>query len=328
MEGVRERVSRTLDRMLEYAEVVRRVECCAGEALRSLKVRVLEVWGENPWIAEVEVPVERKTVVPPSFLRRILGHGFDVSRVVVNSRGVEVYAGLNLALSARFSRLDLFDAVWLSLIVEDWGAVASMVRDARVREAVEKLARAVEVVRAALGGELQLEPCPCPSEQAPSERIRELIVGAAEALAVEGAAAARYVSDWRIPLFEARSLYSLHGTAVSLSPRREVAVPEWLARMVEEWLGIKPPFRLERVRAAWGSIEVYVSGYEEGKERAARIDPVYEGATNPRDILLAAYFIEDEDWAQLIAEWRKLLGEVEEACRKVRAAALLCRLLA
>jgi hypothetical protein len=289
---------------------------------------VLEVRGENPWVAEVEVPVERKTVAPPSFLRRILGHGFDVSRVVIDGGGVKVYAGLSLVLSARFSRLDLLDAVWLSLIVEDWGAVVGIVRDARVREAVEKLARAAEVVRAALGGELQLEPCPCPGGQAPSERIRRLIVEAAEALAVEGATAARYVSDWRIPLFEARSLYSLHGAAASLSPRRGVAVPEWLARMVEEWLGIKPPFRLERVRAAWGDIEVYVSGFEEGRERAARIDPVYGGATNPRDILLAAYFMEDEDWAQLIAEWRKLLGEVEEACRKVRAAALLCGLLA
>jgi len=328
MEGVRERVERALDRMLEYAEVVRRVECCAGEALRSLKVRVLEVRGESPWVAGVEVPVERGTVVPPSFLRRILGHGFDVSRVVVDGRGVEVYAGLSLILSARFSRLDLFDAVWLSLIVEDWDAVAGMVRDARVREVVEKLARAAEVVRAALGGELQLEPCPCPSGQAPSERIRGLIVGAAEVLAVEGAAAARYVRDWRIPLFEARSLYSLHGAAVSLSPRREVAVPEWLARMVEEWLGIKPPFRLESARAAWGNIEVYVSGFEGGEESTARIDPVYEGATNPRDILLAAYFMEDEDWAQLIAGWRKLLGEVEEACSKLRAAAMLCKLLA
>jgi hypothetical protein len=326
MEGVRARVERALDRMLEYASVVRRVDCCTGEALRALKTRVVEAREvEGAWVEAVEVPAARRAE-PPDFLRRILGAGFDVSRVIIDGRGVWVYAGINLALHARFSRLDLLDAVWLSLIVDDWGAAAGAV-DARVREAVEALARAVEVVRTALGGEARLEPCPCPSDRAPSW-IRELIATAAEALAAEGADAARYMDECRIRLFEAKSVHSLHGAAFTLRPEREVEVPERLASMVERWFGIAPPYRVERVRAAWGDIELYVSGLAEpGKREAVRIDPVYGGATTPKDALLAAYFMEDEDWARLTAEWRRLLGEVEEACGKLRAAAMLCKLL-
>jgi hypothetical protein len=194
------------------------------------------------------------------------------------------------------------------------------VQDERAREAVERLASAAEVVRAVLRGEGPLEPCPCPRWRGPSGRIRELIVGAAEALAEEGAAAAPYLWDWSIKLFEIHNLVEVPWSLRALHPNREVEVPGWLAGMVESDLGIRPPLRLEIVHAYEGSVELYVSGLRRtGGEGTVVAQLIYSGKTSPWGVLLAAY---------LIAEQRALLGEAEEACSRLRGAAALCGLLA
>ena len=329
MGEVRERVERALDRVLEYASIVQRANCCVGEVLRSLSAQVLSL-PRGLLDQPAEVPL-RKRVEPPGFLQRFIGSGFEAARAVVGSGGIEVYSdsGARGRLYVPFARVSLFDVVWLSLVVEDWEAVAGAVRDEGVREAVERLASAAEVVRAVLREGEPLGPCPCPRWQGPSGRIRELIVRAAEALAEEGAAAQPYLWDWSIELFEMHNLVRVPWSPRALHPAREVEVPGWLAGMVESDLGIKPPLRLEGVRATVGDVELYVSGLRRaGGEGAVIAKPIFSGKTSPWGILLAAYLMEDEDWERLTAEQRRLLGEAEEACSRLRAAAALCKLLA
>jgi hypothetical protein len=82
------------------------------------------------------------------------------------------------------------------------------------------------------------------------------------------------------------------------------------------------------VHAAWGNVELYVSGLRRAGGRGTVVaQPIYSGKTSPWGVLLAAYLMEDEDWERLLAEQRRLLGEAEEACSRLRAAAALCKLL-
>ena len=331
MEGVRERAGRALDRMLEYADVMERVDRCAGEARRHLYAHVLELRGSDrkPWeIEPVAVPVGRR-VEPPRYLRPVLGAPLDVERLVVDAAqlAVEGREGVQLLRVGFNSGARLDTIIWLALIVRDWSEVVGRVQDEEVRRCVEAVAAAAEGARAALEGAAP----PAAAEGAEggaqfSGRFRELILDAVEVLAEEGQ---RDAARWRISLFKANHLHWLSGTAVTLHPRRRARVPERVARLVSELHGIGPPYTLESVRAHDGDVELYVSGLGEGgKEEWRHFVVVSGGTTSVEGILLASCFTEEEDWMRLIAERRRLLGDLEEACRRVRAAALLCRLLA
>ena len=332
MEEVRERAGRILDRMLEYAGVMQRIECCAGELNRYLSAPVLSLGtGRKLWeAAEVRVPVGRR-VEPPHCLRPILGGGLDAERLSINAAGlfVEGREG-GILQSARFNgKVRLRDIIWLSLIVDDWNEVVGRVQDEDVRRCVEAVAAAAEAARLALEGEAREEACAC-SVRRFSERYKQLILDAVEVLAEEGKqSAARDASRWLVWLFDANHLSMLTGTAVTLHVGREVHVPERVAELVASLHGIEPPFRLESVRAYEGDVELYVSGLTEVGRRVARqLQPILHGAAGIQEILLASYFTEEEDWAQLIAERRRLLGNLEEAYGRVKMAAALCGLLA
>jgi len=332
MEGVRERAGRILDRILEYAEVMQRIECCARELNRYLGAPVLKLSaGRKLWeTEEVKVPVGRR-VEPPRYLRPILGGGLDVEHLSINAVGlfVEGREGGTLQ-SARFNeKVMLRSIIWLSLIVEDWSEVVGRVRDASVRRCVEAIASAAEAARLALEGEAHGEACTCNAKRF-SERYRGLILDAVEVLAEEGKQSAAWdAGRWLVWLFDASHLSMLTGTAVTLHVGREVRVPERVAELVASLHGIRPPFKLERVRAYEGDVELYVSGLTElGKRGTWHLQLILHGAAGIQEILLASYFTEDEDWMHLIAARRELLGDLEEARRRVRAAALLCGLLA
>jgi hypothetical protein len=330
MEGVRERAGRALDRMLEYADVMQRVDRCAGEARRHLYAHALELRGSDrkPWeIEPVAVPVGRR-VEPPRYLRPVLGAPLDVERLVVDAAqlAVEGREGVQLLRVGFNSGARLDTIIWLALIVGDWSEVVGKVQDEEVRRCVEAVAAAAEGARAALEG-----ATPPAAEEAEegarlSGRFRELILDAVEVLAEEGQ---RDAARWRISLFKANHLHWLSGAAVTLHPRRGARVPERVARLVSGLHGIGPPYTLESVRAYDGDIELYVRGLGEGgKEEGRHFEVVSGGTTSVEGILLASCFMEDEDWMRLTATRKELLGDLEEACRRVRAAALLCRLLA
>jgi len=332
MEGVRERAGRILDRMLEYAEVMQRIECCAREVNRYLNAPVLSLSsGRKLWEVEVvRVPVGRR-VEPPRCLRPILGGGLDVERLSIDAVGLfaEGREGGTLQ-SARFGgKVRLRDIIWLALIVDDWGKVVGRVRDVDVRRCVEAVARAAEGARLALGGEARGEACACSARRF-SERYKRLILDAVEVLAEEGRQSAAWsAARWLVWLFDVDHLPTLSGTGVTLRPEREVEVPERVAELVVSLHGIWPPFRLERVRAYEGDVELYVSGLARpGKRGTRHLQLVLHGAVGVQEILLASYFTEEEDWARLTAERRRLLGDLEEACGRVKTAAALCRLLA
>jgi hypothetical protein len=163
-----------------------------------------------------------------------------------------------------------------------------------------------------------------------SERFRGLILDAVEVLAEEGKQSAAWsAARWLVWLFDADHLSMLSGTAVTLHVGREVRVPERVAELVASLHGIGPPFRVESVRAYEGDVELYVSGLTElGRRVTRQLQPILRGAAGIQEILLASYFTEEGDWAQLIAERRKLLGDLEEAYGRVKMAAALCGLLA
>ena len=331
MEGVRERAGRALDRMLEYADVMQRVDRCAGEVRRHLYARVLELRGgdRKPWEVEpVAVPVGRR-VEPPRYLRPLLGAPLDAERLVVDAAqlAVEGREGVQLLRVGFNSGARLDTIIWLALTVEDWSEVVGRVRDGDVRRCVEAVAAAAEAARAALEGAAPPEAEEGAEEGARfSGRFRELILDAIEVLVEEGR---RDVMRWRVSLFEANHLHWLSGAAVTLHPGRGARVPERVARLVSELHGIGPPYTLESVRAHDGGVELYVRGLGEGGRREGRrFEVVSGGAASVEGILLAGCFMEDEDWARLTAARRELLGDLEEARRRVRAAALLCRLLA
>jgi hypothetical protein len=332
MEGVRERAGRILDRILEYAGVMQRIECCAGELNRYLNAPVLSLsTGRRLWEAEeVRVPVGRR-VEPPRCLRPILGGGLDAERLSINAAGlfVEGREG-GILQSARFNgKVRLRDIIWLALIVDDWGKVVGRVRDGDVRRCVEAVACAAEAARLALEREARGEACAC-SVKRFSERYRGLILDAVEVLAEEGKQSAAWdAGRWLVWLFDAGHLSMLTGTAVTLHPGREVRVPERVAELVASLHGIGPPFRVESVRAYEGDVELYVSGLAElGRRGTRQLQPILHGAAGIQEILLASCFTEEEDWAQLIAERRRLLGNLEEAYGRVKMAAALCGLLA
>jgi len=332
MEGVRERAGRILDRVLEYAEVMQRIECCTREVNRYLNAPVLSLSiGAKLWeVKETKVPVGRR-VEPPRCLRPILGGGLDVERLSINAAGlfVEGREGGTLQ-SARFNeKVRLRSIIWLALIVEDWNKVIGEVQDGGVRRCVEAVASAAEAARLALEREAPREACACSTRRF-SERYRGLILDAVEVLAEEGRQSAAWdAGRWLVWLFDADHLSMLTGTAVTLHVGREVDAPDWFAELMVGLHGIRPPFRVERVRAYEGDVELYVSGFTEPGRRVTRhLQPILRGAAGIQEILLASYFTEEGDWAQLIAERRKLLGDLEEAYGRVKAAALLCGLFA
>jgi len=278
-------------------------------------------------VKEVKVQLRRRVEVP-GFLKPVLGDGFSAEQLTVNHRGLFVEGGDGLSIFFD-ERVNLYKITWLSLIVDDWDAVLSKVQDGKVRGAVERLASAAKAVRLALEGGCAAQPPKCGVWRF-SERYKRLLVDAAETLLEEERAgraphetvAGRFAAWWKVPLFDNYFLRTLHGLSTTLRVEREVDAPEWLADIV-----VAPPYTVEAVRADEAGVSVYVKGRAEQGEKGTLLTLIADGSTSVHGLILAAFFTEDEDWARLTAEWRKLLDALGETHCRVRAAALLCRLL-
>jgi hypothetical protein len=338
VEEVRERVSKTLELMTKYAEVMQRIDCYARELNKYLYTKLFKPSAEILRARdEVRVPLEKRVEVP-DLLRPLLGDNLEVGRLSVTAVGVFVMGREgDILQSIHFNEdVTLRHVIWLSLIVEDWSAVLGAVQSAGVREAVEKLARAAEVVRLALEGECAPQPPPGCGAWRFSERYKRLILDAVEVLLEEKRAeraphetvAGRFVAKWEIPLFYGDHLRTLHGLSITLRVERGVEVPGWLAALVSGIYRVAPPFTVEAVRADEAGVSVYVRGRTERGEERARLEPISRGSTSVRELLFAAYFTEEEDWARLTAERKRLLDTLGETYCRVRAAALLHPLLA
>jgi hypothetical protein len=335
VEGVRELVSRTLERMIEYAEVMQLINCYARELHRYLYAKLFKLSAGKPWMREVKVPLRKGRVEPPSFLRPILGDGLDAEWLSISGAGLFVEGRDHLSVYFN-ENATLYHVLWLSLVVEDWGAVLDAIPDAGARAAVEGLARAAETARLALEGELAAQPPLGCGVWRFSERYKRLILDAAEALLEEEGTvraphetvAGRFIAWWEIPLFYGDYLHTLRGLSITLRVEREVEAPGWLAELVSAIYRVAPPFTVEAVRADEEGVSVYVRGRTPRGEERAQLAPIFRGSTNVRELLLAAYFTEEEDWRRLTAERRKLLDALGEAYCRVRAAAAMCRLLA
>ena len=335
MGEVRERAGRALDRMLEYADVMQKINCYARELHKHLYAKLFKPCAEKPWARdEVKVPMEKKVEVP-SFLRPVLGDAFEAALLTVNGRGLFVEGKKHLSIYFN-EDVTLYHVLWLALIVDDWSEVVGRVRDGDVRRCVEAVAAAAEAARLALEGEPAAQPPPSCGVWRFSERFRELILDAVETLLEEErmerapheTVAGRFISWWEIPLFYGDYLHTLYGFSITLRVEREVEVPEWLAELVSSSYRIAPPFTVEAVRADETGVSVYVRSRVGRGEEKAQLQPIYRGSTSVGDLLLAAYFTEEEDWRRLTAERRKLLDTLGETYCKVRAAASMYKLLA